>query len=265
MPPKETKETATAEKPESKVPLKKKVVKKKPLAEKNSEAKPAVEKKPVEVQEAKPEPSPPKVVERRRSRIFETAEKFQNLISASDSKPSGLEKPKKIIIPGVSVDGFKKEFERKASLTSPTSPPVINGKSPLCKKPSVEKEEAAEEQKPVDVAEVVKEAEKEAVVEVPEPTEKNEERKDVVKKAVSIISSALDKEGTRKSKSRPCMYRKPPVPFGSGGRSASGSIGMPLSPEEDKRFLKLQVIISTYLPTQPNSFKFFRLVQTTLG
>lgn len=56
--------------------------------------------------------------------------------------------------------------------------------------------------------------------------------KERVKNAVNIISSALEKEGTRKSKSRPCV-RKPPVPFGEGGRSASGNIGtiaLPLSP-----------------------------------
>lgn len=55
--------------------------------------------------------------ERRKSRIFETAEKFQ----AMNSPTATLEKPKKIIIPGVSVGNFKKEFERKASLTSATT------------------------------------------------------------------------------------------------------------------------------------------------
>lgn len=55
--------------------------------------------------------------ERRRSRILETAEKFQ--------APAGTdEKPKKIVIPGVSVGSHKKEFERKASLTSTALPPI---------------------------------------------------------------------------------------------------------------------------------------------
>lgn len=53
---------------------------------------------------------------------------------------------------------------------------------------------------------------------------------------------ALDKEGTRKSKSRPCMMRKPPVPFGVSGRSASGNIGMITSqltaPTGPKPFVK---------------------------
>lgn len=55
--------------------------------------------------------------ERRRSRILETAEKFQGGGGLAD-------KPKKIVIPGVSVGSHKKEFERKASLTSSTLPPI---------------------------------------------------------------------------------------------------------------------------------------------
>lgn len=186
--------------------------------------------------EEEPE-QPSKPVERRRSKIFETAEKFQNMISSSDSKTAVAEKPKKLVIPGVSVGGYKKEYERKASLTS-TSPPKV--KAPPVKKTIID-------QKSVD-----KEPEKDVDVETNErqngeqPTEENGEiQKEKVKNAVNIISSVLDKEGTRKSKSRPCMYRKPPVPFGASGRSASGSIGMiptPLSPTgDDKRSFKLQV------------------------
>lgn len=55
--------------------------------------------------------------DRRRSRILEVAEKFQGNAAASD-------KPKKIVIPGVSVGGHKKEFERKASLTTAPPPTV---------------------------------------------------------------------------------------------------------------------------------------------
>lgn len=54
-----------------------------------------------------------KPAERRKSRVFEAAEKFQNANNQNNDKL------KKIIIPGVSVGSFKKEFERKASLTSP--------------------------------------------------------------------------------------------------------------------------------------------------
>lgn len=56
----------------------------------------------------------PKSTEKRRSRILETAEKFQNMNNQNN------EKYKKFSIPGVSVGSFKKEFERKASLTNET-------------------------------------------------------------------------------------------------------------------------------------------------
>lgn len=68
-----------------------------------------------------PEESLKPTTERRKSRIFETAEKFQ----AMNSPTATLEKPKKIVIPGVSVGNFKKEFERKASLTSGTAVPSM--------------------------------------------------------------------------------------------------------------------------------------------
>uniref|UniRef100_A0A1A9WLS0 Protein kinase domain-containing protein n=1 Tax=Glossina brevipalpis TaxID=37001 RepID=A0A1A9WLS0_9MUSC len=59
--------------------------------------------------------------ERRKSRILETAEKFQQLNSAP---ASGTEKPKKFVIPGVSVGSFKKEFERKASTSGTAQIPT---------------------------------------------------------------------------------------------------------------------------------------------
>lgn len=214
------------EKAETK-PVKKKVIKKKVLADKNENVKseapaPQPEEKVKEKEEAevKEEAEPPsKPIERRKSRIFEAAEKFQNMMAPPEAKPMLTEKPKKVIIPGVSVDGYKKEFERKASLTS-TSPPRLKGA--LSKKNSLDKK--AEE-------EVKDKVEKESNDETKKTDES--EMKERVKNAVSIISSALEKEGTRKSKSRPCMVRKPPVPFGVGGRSASGNIAMissPLSP-----------------------------------
>lgn len=235
--------TKLTKKEEKVEPVKKKVVKKKVLTDKNEnqtnvpvDEKKKVEEKPEKLVEEQKEETPTKPIERRRSKIFETAEKFQNLITSSESKSAVPEKSKKIVIPGVSVGGFKKEFERKASLTS-TSPPKVKG--PLAKKISLEeeqKEAAKEEPQSKDESVVVEET-----CEKPEEQERTEK----VKNAVNIISSALDKDGARKSKSRPCMYRKPPVPFGASGRSASGSIGLlptPLSPTGDgKRVFKLQV------------------------
>nr|CAI5852833.1 unnamed protein product [Callosobruchus analis] len=312
---------------ENKVPVKKKVVKKKVLSDKNENKKEA---SPSATAEEKPQtkpkqekkttkeadveaPVPAKPVERRKSRIFEAAEKFQSMLSPTESKPmlTEKEKPKKVIIPGVSVDGFKKEFERKASITS-ASPPKLKTAKSVDENKSVDKQQTEEQQKlTTEQKEVVtdhdfektederKELVRNAVsiissvldkevecgyipvvhkqepilnedvrkarvrnavniissvlhdkegeygltpvnivhfskVEIKQQPEKTEDdRNQRVRNAVSIISSALDKEGARKSKSRPCMMRKPPVPFGVGGRSASGNIGMissPLSP-----------------------------------
>lgn len=222
---------------ETKKPVKKKGIIKKVLTDKNENSKnetkqPTPEEKPVikdkteirDIKENEPEP-PSKPVERRKSRIFEAAEKFQNLMAPTENKPLLTEKPKKVIIPGVSVDGFKKEFERKASITQ-------TAKSVLPKKESQENanvEEAVVETKSASEQEDRLAKETQTVTNKTEDELKERER---VRNAVSIISSALDKEGTRKSKSRPCMMRKPPVPFGVSGRSASGNIGIisPLSP-----------------------------------
>ncbi|XP_068154069.1 serine/threonine-protein kinase par-1 isoform X3 [Drosophila tropicalis] len=62
--------------------------------------------------------------ERRKSRILETAEKFQPPPPAP-TNAAAPEKPKKLSIPGVSVGSFKKEFERKA-----TNPPASVGPTP---------------------------------------------------------------------------------------------------------------------------------------
>ncbi|RZC42740.1 hypothetical protein BDFB_000330 [Asbolus verrucosus] len=238
-----------AEKPESKIATKKKTVKKKVLTDKNENVKPKesspqpeVKQKKEEKVEEKPkvektEEAPTKPIERRKSRIFEAAEKFQNMITPTETKPIPIEKPKKIVIPGVSVDGFKKEFERKASLTS-TSPPKLKGtasKKVLIDQQKAVEPEPSKEEPPEKVEELRKQEKEEIKPEVAETPKSvmDDERKERVRNAVSIISSALDKEGARKSKSRPCCVRKPPVPFGVSGRSASGNISLlasPLSP-----------------------------------
>lgn len=220
---------------------KKKVVKKKVLADKNENQKAKITPAPSEKEEPKSlnesegsDSASAKPVERRRSRIFEAAEKFQNMMSPNESKTSISEKPKKIIIPGVSVDGFKKEFERKASLTS-TSPPKLKTEQP--KKAAVSEKTKSENEEITSAAaprkSFVASSEKANVTEKLRNDESikaaaanlTEDRKEKVRNAVNIISSALDKEGARKSKSRP-MMRKPPVPFGVSGRSASGNIGL---------------------------------------
>lgn len=74
--------------------------------------------------------SPTKNVERRRSKIFETAEKFNMFLSGSDPKSPMTEKPKKVFIPGVKVSDYKQAFERRSSLSSTSLPvPVKNSSS----------------------------------------------------------------------------------------------------------------------------------------
>lgn len=86
----------------------KKVTKKKVLSDKNENSaeqidvpKEVNEKEERKSESEKPEEvaePPTKPVERRRSKIFETAEKFQNM--ANSTEPANQEKPKKIFIPG---------------------------------------------------------------------------------------------------------------------------------------------------------------------
>ena len=74
--------------------------------------------------------SPTKHVERRRSKIFENAEKFNIFLSGSDPKSPTTEKPKKVFIPGVKVSDYKQAFERRSSLSSTSLPvPVKNSSS----------------------------------------------------------------------------------------------------------------------------------------
>jgi len=74
--------------------------------------------------------SPTKNVERRRSKIFENAEKFNIFLSGSDPKSPTTEKPKKVFIPGVKVSDYKQAFERRSSLSSTSLPvPVKNSSS----------------------------------------------------------------------------------------------------------------------------------------
>ncbi|XP_021925658.1 uncharacterized protein LOC110832713 isoform X2 [Zootermopsis nevadensis] len=74
--------------------------------------------------------TPTKPVERRRSKIFENADKFNIFLGGSDPKSPTTEKPKKVFIPGVKVSDYKQAFERRSSLSSTSLPtPVKNSTS----------------------------------------------------------------------------------------------------------------------------------------
>lgn len=120
-----------------------------------------------------PEDSAPKPsTERRRSKIFETAEKFNQLAS-----PVEPDKPKKIFIPGVNVGGAKAAFERKASLTSATVPQTV--KAPVSKVI-------------IDVPNVEKKAENDKSTEL-DAKEKERKREEEKRRAVEVITGALGK------------------------------------------------------------------------
>lgn len=160
------------------------------------------------------EEKPTKPMERRKSKIFETAEKF-NKISTPDTQPKP--QPKKMILPGVKVSDAKKAYERRSSLASSTSlirgsssrrslsgesnassPPADEAKFSLASSVALnklvedverlskledEKEKEIEKQKSVEKIEVYKDAEKpvksspEKIVEVKKEVVKNDESK----------------------------------------------------------------------------------------
>ncbi|XP_054276428.1 NUAK family SNF1-like kinase 1 isoform X2 [Macrosteles quadrilineatus] len=64
------------------------------------------------------EEKPSKPMERRKSKIFETAEKF-NKIGTAEAQPKP--QPKKVVLPGVKVSDYKKAYERRSSLASSTT------------------------------------------------------------------------------------------------------------------------------------------------
>ncbi|KAG4075968.1 hypothetical protein HA402_003794 [Bradysia odoriphaga] len=112
--------TETSAKKSSPTKITKKVVNKTKTTDLVPETEPVV---PVERKNSLPDEDKTST-ERRRSKIFETAEKFQS------ANQTNSDKLKKIVIPGVSVGSFKKEFERKASLTS-TNLPTPTGERKL--------------------------------------------------------------------------------------------------------------------------------------
>ncbi|XP_014599717.1 PREDICTED: uncharacterized protein LOC106784548 [Polistes canadensis] len=115
-----------------------------------------------------------KPAERRRSRIFETTEKFNQMSSSLEN-----DKPKKIFIPGVNVGGAKRAFERKASLTSGTITPVKHNASKVIIDVD-KKSEKIEDKSKLNQASI-------------DTEEKLIKRDEAKKRAVDIISGAIGK------------------------------------------------------------------------
>uniref|UniRef100_A0A1B6E3I6 Protein kinase domain-containing protein n=1 Tax=Clastoptera arizonana TaxID=38151 RepID=A0A1B6E3I6_9HEMI len=105
---KESKEKTPVSEPSPETAPSKEVINKE--KENNKVLKKTPEKSPEKVSED----VPVKPIERRKSKIFETAEKFNNIASKEPVKPL----PKKVIIPGVKVSDAKRAYERKSSLVN---------------------------------------------------------------------------------------------------------------------------------------------------
>ncbi|XP_018398023.1 PREDICTED: uncharacterized protein LOC108776026 isoform X2 [Cyphomyrmex costatus] len=148
-----------------------------------------------------------KPVERRRSKIFETAEKFNQLSSTAEN-----EKPKKIFIPGVNVGGAKRAFERKASLSAITPPPKVSASKIIIDVPTTKTGEKDEQKQAVGNRETIT------------SEDKFNKRDEVKKRAIDIISGAIG---------------KPPMQKKLNG-SPPSSIS-PQSPNSKKLGLKVQV------------------------
>lgn len=151
--------------------------------------------------------TPIKHVERRRSKIFETAEKFNQLASSAES-----EKPKKIFIPGVNVGGAKRAFERKASLSSTATPlpAKASASKVIIDVPTDKKNEKDEKQQTTSGQEVT------AI------DDKSDKRDEAKKRAIDIITGAIGKPPMQKK-----LNGSPPI--------------SPQSSDSKKLGLKIQV------------------------
>ncbi|XP_070153359.1 uncharacterized protein Nuak1 isoform X1 [Polyergus mexicanus] len=182
-----------------------------------------------------------KPVERRRSKIFETAEKFNQLASTIEN-----EKPKKIFIPGVNVGGAKRAFERKASLSSiTTSPAKVSASKVIIDVPTDKKSEKETEQKQTIGGQEIATAD--------DRLNKQDEAK---KRALDIISGAIGK---------PPMQRKlngsPPISLQSSDpkkqlglkiqvasndmRSATVSVSTPIETKFDDKSATSEATITS--------------------
>ncbi|XP_033338624.2 nuak family kinase 1 isoform X1 [Megalopta genalis] len=139
---------------------------------------------------------PARTFERRRSKIFETAEKFNQMASNVET-----EKPKKIFIPGVNVGGAKRVFERKASLSSIGAPPPAKPSAskviidvPTDKKTNKSVVEQSKQPRETRGEEQQQQQQQQQEQRTQKPEDEEEKKKEEAKKrAVDIISGAIGK------------------------------------------------------------------------
>lgn len=171
-----------------------------------------------------PDDAPSKPMERRKSKVFETAEKFLT----NEPRSPTQEKPKKVFIPGVKVSDFAKAFERRSSVpatpvlkSSPSKKLVIKDTTEKNKEEKSKESEKLPETKKEDKVSSQSENQtenssenKNEDVEKPQeehkPTEIDDDKiKKLKESARNIISNALVEEERKKIKKQ---ILKPPVP-----------------------------------------------------
>ncbi|CAL7952508.1 unnamed protein product [Xylocopa violacea] len=165
---------------------------------------------------------PAKTAERRRSKIFETAEKFNQMASNVEN-----EKPKKIFIPGVNVGGAKRVFERKASLSSIVTPPPAkpSASKMIIDVPSAS-DDAKRNERPTDKSKQTEKKEE-------EDRSAEQEAEKAKKRAVDIITGAIG---------------KPPVQRRTNGSPPPPPLASPLaspSSGQEPRKLPLKIPLGT--------------------
>ncbi|XP_055678940.1 uncharacterized protein LOC129787408 isoform X3 [Lutzomyia longipalpis] len=224
----------------------------------------------VERKNSLPEENLTKPTERRRSRIFETAEKFQNMANQASDRA------KKFIVPGVGASsGFKRDTERRASVPATTEcvekevvtqpPPVQRA---VTSSEEVRREESAPTVEKSSTREVVNKSHQDdlqssdskgsvqsfSLEDARKSMEnsiallnqaRNESNPDVDQlcaKTENVAVSDENAERQRKLKNAREIIgiRKPPVPFGINGRSISGSV-VPSATGSEKKSMRLQV------------------------
>ncbi|XP_055627962.1 serine-rich adhesin for platelets isoform X3 [Toxorhynchites rutilus septentrionalis] len=222
-----------------------------------------------------PEENLTKPVDRRKSRILETAEKFQNMNNQNNDKF------KKYSLPGLpTVGNYKKEFERKASMNNLTSSSSAFRPSPFDIQRKMELElssspdrscqsSATDLQTPLSPSD-----DREAMFQSEEIKESDskgsvssfslEEARRSMENSIALLNKVRDEnnpvdqlcaktenvtvseENERERKLKNAReiignaipvgrLRKPPMPFGANGRSATGGIGLNTS-SSNKQF-----------------------------
>ncbi|GAB0094181.1 mucin-5AC [Sergentomyia squamirostris] len=203
-----------------------------------------------------------KPAERRRSRIFETAEKFQNLANQASDRA------KKFVVPGGGggggggSGGFKRDTERRASVpqcvekevTSPQAQTSAESGTPVVKSSTREEVSSKSCQDDVESSDSKGSVHSFSLEEARKSMEnsiallnqaRNESNPDVDQlcaKTENVAVSDENAERQRKLKNAREIIgiRKPPVPFGMNGRSISGSV-VPSATANDKKSMRLQV------------------------